>query len=292
MIAPELVVAPPYRTRLAVLFARDEPRAVILRRGPKRHFRLIAWNTETDEFTPGQWMKGVIRLFDLSPDGSKLIYWAAQYHARAPRPIAPSVVPYEPLATGLNRRQAKSMRGRRLPRYLRSAFPDEGARRLGDTWTAISAPPYFTALAIWPAFGTWTGGGWFHADGRILLWETLDGLTPRWNTAPPDGVRFASAIEVHRAGHLVAPSAYNPALHETDEQKLLRVRLLDGGMDWVDWMDTRGDALTIGADGRIWRVADWRAVVAEDYVARAEPVADFGDMAFELIPPSEAALKW
>jgi hypothetical protein len=37
------------------------------------------------------------------------------------------------------------------------------------TWTAISRPPYFTALALWPKGDCWNGGGWFVTDKKIRL---------------------------------------------------------------------------------------------------------------------------
>jgi hypothetical protein len=37
------------------------------------------------------------------------------------------------------------------------------------TWTAVSRPPYFTALALWPKGDCWGGGGLFDAANRIAL---------------------------------------------------------------------------------------------------------------------------
>jgi len=37
------------------------------------------------------------------------------------------------------------------------------------TWTAVSRPPYFTALALWPKGDAWGGGGLFSTEERILL---------------------------------------------------------------------------------------------------------------------------
>lgn len=34
------------------------------------------------------------------------------------------------------------------------------------SWTAISKPPFFTALALWPKGDAWGGGGLFDADGK------------------------------------------------------------------------------------------------------------------------------
>ncbi len=36
-------------------------------------------------------------------------------------------------------------------------------------WSAVSRPPYFTALALWPNIGTYGGGGLFDSDRRLLL---------------------------------------------------------------------------------------------------------------------------
>lgn len=37
------------------------------------------------------------------------------------------------------------------------------------SWTAISKPPYFTALALWPKGDCWNGGGWFVTDRKVRL---------------------------------------------------------------------------------------------------------------------------
>lgn len=65
---------------LFVIPARDEPVAVILRRGPSRWYHAILWDTRRDGFTHGAWFKG--RIYedkcDLSPDGRLFIYFAHQ----------------------------------------------------------------------------------------------------------------------------------------------------------------------------------------------------------------------
>ena len=42
-------------------------------------------------------------------------------------------------------------------------------RRAPGTWTAISRPPWFTALAVWPKGDSWGGGGLFVSDQHFLL---------------------------------------------------------------------------------------------------------------------------
>jgi len=42
-------------------------------------------------------------------------------------------------------------------------------RKAPGTWTAISRPPYFTALAVWPKGDSWGGGGLFGGDDYFFL---------------------------------------------------------------------------------------------------------------------------
>ncbi|BAU89800.1 hypothetical protein MPPM_1195 [Methylorubrum populi] len=37
------------------------------------------------------------------------------------------------------------------------------------TWTVLSRPPFLTAVALWPKGDTWAGGGFFLADGTLVL---------------------------------------------------------------------------------------------------------------------------
>ena len=51
------------------------------------------------------------------------------------------------------------------------------------SWTAISKPPYFTAVALWPKGDCWGGGGLFRDDGTVWVnhpdGEPLPGKEPR-----------------------------------------------------------------------------------------------------------------
>ena len=47
-------------------------------------------------------------------------------------------------------------------------------RKAPGTWTAISRPPYFTALAVWPKGDTWGGGGLFGSDTHLFLWHDTE----------------------------------------------------------------------------------------------------------------------
>jgi hypothetical protein len=116
--------------RLYFLLAREAPLGVIFRRGPSRWTRLVRWNVADDAFEMGQWFKGRVyeKRADLSPDGTKLVYFAQK----------------------INRQTLND------PSYTYA-------------WTAISRPPFFTALALWPKGDCWNGGGLFETNTRVLL---------------------------------------------------------------------------------------------------------------------------
>ena len=42
-------------------------------------------------------------------------------------------------------------------------------RRTIGSWSAISRPPFFTALALWPKGDCWGGGGQFFSNTRLML---------------------------------------------------------------------------------------------------------------------------
>ena len=67
-----------FPARLHVLFAANNSKAVVFRRGPSKHVCTFLWDRDNDSFTLGQWLKGRIyeRRADLSSDGEYLIYFA------------------------------------------------------------------------------------------------------------------------------------------------------------------------------------------------------------------------
>ena len=127
--------------RLCGLLARDVPRAVILRRGPSRRVQLLLWSTDTDTFVEGQWFYG--RIYEWGCDLSpdgKLFLYLA--------------------------RKAKTQ--------------ERQMSRTTHKWTALSRPPYFTALALWPCGDSWNGGGMFLSHHSLWLCydrRYLKGLT-------------------------------------------------------------------------------------------------------------------
>lgn len=119
----------PVPARLFMVFARRSPIAVIFRRGPSKWVQLIKWNTRTDVFEPGQWFKG--RIYERRCDLSpdgSLLIYFAQ---------------------------KISAKSKKDTEYTYA-------------WTAISKPPFLTALALWPKGDCWHGGGLFK-NGRVIL---------------------------------------------------------------------------------------------------------------------------
>lgn len=286
----ETAAPEPYRTRLSIVLARAAPKAVILRRGPRTHWHLIDWDLATDVLTPGQWMKGEVILCDLSPDGRKLIYFASQYHRPGMAWRRSPAGPFDPLATRPIRRLRK---GRKLPRYMRGAPERAPAARLDETWTAISTPPYFSALALWPAFGRWTGGGFFETGRMVYIREPLDRMTAIEHVAIPDGIQVQSygSMTVEELSRRFTSSRPEPPSAELVDGQ--REALLAAGARWVDFIVPRSEAeLLFACDGCLYRLMGWRDVRPERYLAEARHIADFRDMRFTLVSPPEWAMQW
>lgn len=291
---------PPFRTRTDVLFASRAPVAVVLRRGPRTHWQLLLWDTRRDQFTPGQWMKGLVRLMDLSPRADKLIYWAAQYHASArwlrqreagsaPGPFDPATPPRRVLA----RMQARSPR-RKLPRYLAVASPGRThPREIEGVWTAVSTPPYFTALAIWPSFGHWTGGGFFASDKRIVLFEGECGLTPIAHSPIPSTVKISPWDAVTALLPPPPTLAHSPLRQPTGQQIEIELALKQGGARFVDWVHvTDGGDVLFACDGCIYRHDGLPRAIGPDMRRNARRLIDLSGNRFELIRAPNAALRW
>lgn len=103
---------------------------MIFRRGPSHWVEIVKWNTEDDTFEAGQWFRG--RIYDRRCDLSpdgSLLIYFAQ-----------------------------KINGRTL-----------ADREYTYAWTAISRPPYLTALALWPKGDCWHGGGLFDSNTSIFL---------------------------------------------------------------------------------------------------------------------------
>ncbi len=144
--------------RISVLLARAASEALVLRRGPSRWVQLLRWRTDCDEFHPGQWFKG--RIYDRRSD------------------LSPLGTRFIYFASKIDRRTIAD-------------------REHTYAWTAVSRPPYFTALALWPKGDCWHGGGLFESETEIWLNHHPDVATPHPGHVPPSGLRVAPNPEAH-----------------------------------------------------------------------------------------------
>lgn len=127
------------------ILARDAPLAVILRRGPSDWAQLIRWQTSSDHLEYGQWMKG--RIYERRCD------------------LSPDGNLFLYFARKKNQK----------------TINDEDYTY---AWTAISRPPYFTALALWPKGNSWNGGGVFDDNTTIRLNHNPERMASHPNHQP------------------------------------------------------------------------------------------------------------
>jgi hypothetical protein len=101
------------------------------------------------------------------------------------------------------------------------------------TWTAVSRPPYFTALAMWPKGDCWGGGGLFQNERTVAL----NHMTPERTLA--DGFRLPKSIVV---------GALKSWRGRGEDDPICSVRLVRDG--WVLKQASKGQENKSGS--RIW----------------------------------------
>lgn len=88
-------------------------------------------------------------------------------------------------------------------------FCRDGRTKVGN-YTAISRPPWFTALALWPQGHTWRGGGLFLDDTTVFLHSvgTIEPLPDK----RPRGLRVVHEQPYGRPGNSEDLGVYYPRL--------------------------------------------------------------------------------
>jgi len=226
--------------RLAVFLARRAPIGVVLRRGPSAWAHLVGWDRASDCFSPGQWFHGRVH----------------------------------------GRRCDLSPDGRLFIYFACKHGPRRDAEGIGECWTAISRPPYFTALALWTNLGAWYGGGVFKTD-RDLLLDASCGLDPHpGHRPPPRRLRIAALPgetapweqRMLRDGWRLIERGFDPRTHQrVGKREIWEKRQQDGAVklcceiDEADfrrfggpyanryWLETEADLIPI--PGAAW--AEW-----------------------------------
>jgi hypothetical protein len=258
----------PVPCRLNFFLARSVPTAVILRRGPYRWVRMIKWNTDIDTFELGQWFDGRVyeSKCDISPDGSLFVFFAAQYNSRS----------------------------RANPEYGYSGF----------AWTAVSKPPWYYPLALWPAHDTYQGGGYFKDSQTLILNESSDKPHPDY---PPNGLQVLPLHKVAQAGSgsaldggwiRIANKWKKPHPHllhilnkfSNGSKSYFLSSKLDNALipldrvTWADW-DRRG-RLVLAKEGKLF----WGQIATPNVILH--PIMDFNPLKPEPLPLPAWAKLW
>jgi hypothetical protein len=265
----------PVPARLFMIFARKSPTAVIFRRGPSKWVQLVKWNIAKDTFEPGQWFNG--RIYERRSDLS---------------PDGSLLIYFAQKITG---------------------------RSLKDTeytyaWTAISKPPFLTALALWPKGDCWHGGGLFK-NGRVVLLNHKPGVAKAHPKHKPhrllvvpnplargeddplfskrlerDGWQLVTTLEVENRGY---PNLYYTKQPEVREKANLarthaiRLTRSISGLDYAEEFSVRAldSALTLKIEGASWM--DWdqqgRLVMARNGQIFAMSISSNGRLNEELL---------
>jgi len=277
----------PSPCRLSVYLARAARLGVVLRRGPSAWAQLALWERDGDRVTPGQW-----------------------FHGRV----------YE-------RRCDLSPDGRLFVYFAAKHGRRPDPERIGEAWTAISRPPYFTALTLWTNLGSWYGGGAFEAERKLLLDATCS-LTPHPKFAPcrvkvrpcpaatapweqrllRDGWRLVARGFDPRSHRRAGPREIWEKPHPNLDLKLCRevddIDFNRYGGPYGDsyWLETREDLLPLA--GVTW--ADWdgparlvytRAGVLLEGIWRGgglaeRPLFDFNPLRPREVAPPVWARRW
>jgi hypothetical protein len=244
--------------RLAVFLSRKSPIAVILRRGPSAWAQLTQWDRNTDTFTPGQWFHG--HIYERRCDLSpdgRLFIYFAAKHGR------------------------------------RDGDPDG----VGESWTAISRPPYFTALALWPF------------RPHKLKIEAVPGATAPWEQRllrdqwvleergfDPRTHRRIGAREIWSKSHPESASKLCREIEDVDFQRY------GGPYGETFWLEVGDELIPLpGVSWAEWEDWDHVVFVRAGRLLRALPTAtgleetelcDFNPLTHEEITTPDWARRW
>jgi len=155
---------------------------------PHAWTQLVTWSTKSDTFAKGQWLRG--RLYERRCD------------------LSPS--------------------GEKLVYFVAKHHLQKIDPSYSSAWTAISKPPYFTALGLWPNRGTsYYGGGLFTSEDHVQI----NSIDNRWGDE--DGAADMRAHPKHEPPKRVRVS---PLTFMSGDQ-LMGVRLVRDGWKQVEGAD-------------------------------------------------------
>jgi hypothetical protein len=273
-------------TNLYCILARAAETGIIFRRGPSKQVRLIGWNLRTHTFEPGQWLKGRIyeRKSDLSPNGTKLVYFGAKYTGELPTWIAVSTPPFL------------------KAHVLWRAVGTWSDLSLFETDSTLALATYLSDSSLEPAIGfklppqlqvkhkPWPSH--FHklADHSRLIrdgWSVYEG-DPLYR---PDAQ--AQVITYRRPILEKSRSVYLEMSAANDGK--VSYALNDGHGQVVglkaDWAEVRSENVLFSLGGKMFRMAVTKSNKKVKFGPATE-LADFADMKFEAIEAPPWATNW
>ncbi len=216
-----------------------------------------------------------------------------------------------------------SPRGDRLI-YLASKYTG----KQHGTWTAISRPPYFTALVLWPLNGTWQGGGGvFSSQSQVALYQLEADLAagfwlPEWlevsvkiygaaftDRMLHDGWELVQKGAAADGGKIDPPEVWSkPSPKQSPVSLRFQIQgygdapnpwvyavvgesnVLDlGAADWADWCPS-GDLL-FARNGKIYRTPG-HTLTRPDGDLSAKELVDLSDLKFEEREAPVEAKQW
>lgn len=192
------------------------------------------------------------------------------------------------------------------------------------SWTAISKPPYFTALAIWNR-EEHVGGGVFRGERDVLI-NQPSGFEKSAIRIEKPGIKVESLdsslsisqnemlkLRLNRDGWLKTESKWtesfckrfkysdgvevliyqwfqnnktNYFVADKEENAIVTV----DGADWADF-DKNGDLL-FARDGKVFRLAHINEAPYLPPIENAKELLDLSKYSFEEVPPPSWAKKW
>lgn len=121
------------------------------------------------------------------------------------------------------------------------------------TWTAVSRPPYLTALALWRKGDAWGGGGLFDSARRIRLNHRPDEMQLE------EGFRLGPSMEVETLGEGAGWGEDNPLLDarlfrdgwRLDPSDSTEIENTFGSSPWIEYRPPVRYRRRIGGDGYV-----------------------------------------
>jgi hypothetical protein len=291
------MAAPPDpSTRIFGVSARAAPRVVLIRRGPTKHVLLLTWDTRKHEFHAGQWFKGRIyeERCDLSPQGDKLIYLAANHKGDLQSwttvsrpPFLTALALWPNMGTWGGGGLFESDRVIAINSCYPAVTPRSGVR----------IPKGIRVVPI----ARWAGRGEDDPIRTLRMkrdgWELADaGETKVYRTTKPYSWEFERPERWRkRRGNLILERRLL-GIHEINgpwyarEHYLLdgqeNILLALGRSDWADW--SQSGELLFAREGRVHRVV----IGAGGAPGEPDELIDLRALRFEEVPPPPDALSW